>query len=112
MSAPPPVSRYSDDSHTGSNTFGPMKASLRNHLGEIADEVMKGKLAIARKISAQIQLENDPAKLLELNTKLNDVLISNENLEQVDAKLTKLLEMLKKHFETWSEIQQTRHGHH
>lgn len=91
--------------------LGPFKASIRTHLGEFADEWMRGKIALVRKLTAQIELESDTAKLKELRAELNDALLSVDDVTQVDERMGKMLEMVKKHVETLIAIRDLRTRH-
>lgn len=88
--------------------FGPFSASIRNHLGEFADEWMRGRVMLTRNLADRIAAEHDLEKLKELRAELNDVLLSEADIEQADGRMTKMLEMLKRHAQTMAEIRKLR----
>lgn len=77
------------------NLLGPFQASIRNHLGEFADEWMRAKIGLVRKLNAHIELETDLEKLKEFRSELNNLLFSEEDVTQMSGRLTKLFELLR-----------------
>lgn len=80
--------------NVGSDIFGPARASMRTRLGEFMDIYMDAKIKIAQKLADKIAGENDMDKLFELRTKLNDVMFSEDDITQLDAKIKALISML------------------
>ncbi len=73
--------------------LGPARASMRARLGEFADVYMDAKIEIAKKLAAMIVLESNPAKLMRLKAKLNDVMLAEDDINQLDSKLKAFLGM-------------------
>ena len=89
-----------------SNTmFGPFSASIRNHLGEFADEWMKAKIKLVQKLGDQIAGENDKTKLVSLRCDLHEALISEGDVDQMDAQIGAFLAMIRIHSVAFREIQ-------
>lgn len=82
-----------------------VRASVRTRLGEFADVFLDAKIKIAQKLSDKISGENDIDKLMELRSKLNDVMFSKEDVEQMDAKIGAGLAMMEKHMTTVIKLQ-------
>lgn len=93
MSDPADFERKATSS-AGGDIFSPARASMRARLGEFADVYMDARIKIARKISDKISSENDVDKLMELRGKLNDVLLADDDIAQLDAKITAFVVML------------------
>lgn len=74
--------------------FGPARASMRTRLGEFTDVYMDAKIKIAQKLSDKIAGENDVEKLMELRSKLNDVMFSEDDITQLDTKIKAFMAML------------------
>ncbi len=80
--------------YVGNDLFGPARASMRTRLGEFADVYMDAKIKIAQKLADKIAGENDLDKLMELRTKLNDVIFAEDDITQLDTKIKALVAML------------------
>ncbi len=85
--------------------FVPFKASIRNHLGELADKWMEAKIKLIQKLGDQIAGENDQAKLKSLRKELRLALVSKEDAKHIDATITEFLEIIRKNLVTYREIQ-------
>jgi molybdopterin converting factor small subunit len=79
------------------NLFGPFFAAVRENFGELAHEWLGAKVELVKKIKDQIAIETDPKKLAELNELLSDCLLSEADIDAVEAKLEKLLALRDKY---------------
>lgn len=80
--------------NSGGHIFGPASASIRNRLGAFMDIYMDGKIKVAEKLVAMIAIETDVNKLVDLRNKLNDVLLSADDITVLDTKINALVQML------------------
>lgn len=72
----------------------PLEASVRKHLGLLADEWLQARIEVVRKLKAMIILETDPDKLIDLQGDLRQALISSEDVAQLETKSAKILTVL------------------
>ena len=79
------------------NMLGPVRASIRTRLGEFTDVYMDAKIKIAQKLADKIAGENDIDNLMELHFKLNDVMISEDDIVKLNDKMKAFLDMLDTH---------------
>lgn len=105
--------------YVGNDLFGPARASMRTRLGEFADVYMDAKIKIAQKLADKIAGENDVSKLMELRSKLNDVLFAEEDVTQLDTKIKALITMLQVNAtaflavrKEWRSSLEEQRGHH
>lgn len=92
---PPRTPERAPYEHRNFDLFEPFKASIRNHLGEFADEWMGAKIGLVRKLKARIEVETSDERLKELRKELHDALLSNEDVTMLDGSVKKLLEAAK-----------------
>lgn len=93
MSDPKPFEK-NFHSYPMNDFLSPVRASMRTHLGEFVDVYMGAKIKIAQKLADKIAGENDVDKLMELRAKLNDVMFSEQDITQLDAKIQAFVAML------------------
>ena len=84
--------------------FGPFSASIRKHLGELADAWMQAKIEFIKKLQNQIAMENRPEELDDLRNQLSNALISDEDIAGFEAKSAKLLAAAKNNITAMIEI--------
>jgi hypothetical protein len=100
------------DSRGDYGTFVPVQASLRKNMGEIVDLWMEGRIALLRKTVDQINGENNPEKLEELRMKLNDALLSKEDLEYFGAIVGTMLSTAQNNLRIYSELKNLSRDDH
>lgn len=90
-----------------SDIFGPFAASIRNHLGIFADEWMKGKIALQRKLNARIELETDPDRINTLCIELHEGLLSADDVELFSRHFAGLVKSFGNAYEAITEVKKT-----
>jgi hypothetical protein len=93
-----------NENHRSPDVQVPLMASLRNNLGLLADELMRAKIALIRKIGARIEMATTPEELKALRTELSDAILSEDDLMRIENTITKVFEMAKKRAEFLEEL--------
>lgn len=67
-----------------------MRASFRKNLGTYADVMMQARIAVVQNLHKQITETSDPEKLMDLNAKLSDLMLSEEDIQKIGGRLSTL----------------------
>jgi hypothetical protein len=87
-------------SDPNSDMLGTMRASIRSHLGEFADQWIACRIEILRKLQLQIGNCQNVDDIPKLQAMVNDALISESDVTMMKAKVDGLLDIWKKYAET------------
>ncbi len=74
----------------------PIRNAMQQSVAKFITRYMEGKMAFLDKIIGEIQNSTDPAKLKNLRTELNDVLINSDDIKQLEVKAGEIMETMKR----------------
>ncbi|MFA5131720.1 MAG: hypothetical protein WC444_00125 [Candidatus Paceibacterota bacterium] len=86
--------------------FGPARASMRARLGEFVDIYMDAKIKVTQKLFDEIAGAKDVDSMMALRAKLNDVILTEDDIKQFDAKIGAFVTVLQRHATAFIKLQQ------
>lgn len=102
MSEPRPANERHDSPDSGIMTH--VRNSLRKNLGELSDEMLVTKIELIKKTRSLINSTNDLTVLRELNSFLYDVLLSDDDVKKINARITSVVKTITKNGLAWREF--------